>query len=259
MSRINPHTQELVRQRFELKYVVSEFLAQQIIDFMDPYMMSDPMGKVYPVTSLYLDNRDMAMFWSSEMGEKNRFKLRLRSHSGFAGAPIFAEVKRRVDRVVLKTRAPVRREAIPQLLENAASTHAIVDHRDNDRHARDLDYFREIQGYFDAKPCATVRYMREAYMSRMEEPLRITFDRDLSCVPTLEYTPRIWSGDNFWLSAVQVPTIMEIKFTDAYPAWVTRMIQRFGLQRTSLAKYVECMRMLKHEHHDLLQAKDLFI
>ena len=153
MSRINLHSQDLIKQRFEMKYLVSEFETQQIIDFMAPYMQSDPMGKEYPVTSLYLDNDDMAMFWSSEMGEKNRYKLRLRSYSGFDGAPIFAEVKRRVDRVILKTRVPIRREMIPALLNNAAPSHDIVDHRDNEQHIRDLEYFREIQSLRPHSKC----------------------------------------------------------------------------------------------------------
>lgn len=257
MSRINLHSQDLIKQRFEMKYLVSEFEAQQIINFMVPYMQSDPMGQHYPVTSLYLDNEDMAMFWSSEMGEKNRYKLRLRSYSGFKGAPIFAEVKRRIDRVIQKTRVPIRRKMIPMLLNHSAATHEIIDDPDNDQHARDLDYFREILLSFEARPRATVRYSREAFMSRDDEPLRITFDRNLECLPTTEYSTRIWDSDNFWISVNDVPTVMELKFTDAYPIWVSRMIERFGLHRRSLAKYVECVRALNREHYSLRQPEEL--
>lgn len=258
MSRINLHSQDLIKQRFEMKYLVSEFETQQIIDFMAPYMQADPMGKEYPVTSLYLDNDDMAMFWSSEMGEKNRYKLRLRSYSGFDGAPIFAEVKRRVDRVILKTRVPIRREMISALLNDSAPSHVIVDHRDNEQHIRDLEYFREIQSSLGASPRVTVKYMREAFMCLDDEPIRITFDRSLECLPTTEYTPRIWDRDNFWIAMNHIPTVMEVKFTDAYPSWIPRMIERFGLQRRSLAKYVECVRTLKREQYPLHQPEEQY-
>jgi hypothetical protein len=40
---------------------------------------------------------------------------------------------------------------------------------------------------------------------------------------------------------------MEVKFTDTYPQWVHSMIQRFNLEYTSMAKYVECVKLLHHE------------
>jgi hypothetical protein len=41
--------------------------------------------------------------------------------------------------------------------------------------------------------------------------------------------------------------VMEIKFTDAFPLWVRRLVQHFELRRVSAAKYVECVKCLECE------------
>ena len=104
-----------------------------------------------------------------------------------------------------------------------------------------------MQSSFNARPCTTVRYQREAYMGRNGESVRITFDRDLSYLPSPKYSPDLWSPNEFWHYNHSLPVIMEVKFTDQYPQWVQQMIQRFGLQRTSIAKYVECVKSLQRE------------
>jgi len=119
--------------------------------------------------------------------------------------------------------------------------------KDSRKAINDLGYFRGLYDAFRAKPCAMVRYNREAYVSRFGEPLRITFDRDLACIPTYEYSHRVWGADDFWYTLPNIPVVLEVKFTDHYPKWVQQMIQRFGLERVSLAKYVQCVRTLQAE------------
>lgn len=259
MSQPNTHTEALVAQRFEIKYLISEFTAQMIIDFMAPHMCPDPMGLHYPVTSLYLDNDRLSMFWSSETGEKNRYKLRLRSYDDNPDAPVYAEVKRRLDRVILKTRVPIKQEMIPALLSGQGVDEDYLIDASDRKQLADLQYFRELQAQFQAMPCATVRYQREAYMSNEDAMLRITFDRDLAFVPSPEYVDSIWKSDAFWHHLHQVPVVMEVKFTDTFPHWVTLLIQRFNLERTSLAKYVECVRTMKQEQHILHSPRELLI
>lgn len=236
-----------VNQRFEVKYLVSEMTAQMITDYVTGYMDPDPQGRLYPVTSLYLDNDRMSMFWSSEMGERNRFKLRLRSYTDDESFQVYAEVKRRVDKVILKTRVAIHNDQIHNLLEGTGVTEEIVMDSRNPKAVSDLQYFRDLCDVFQAKPCTTVRYDREAYVTRNDEPLRITFDRELACIPTRVYDHGIWNRDAFWHTLPEVPVVLEVKFTDHYPGWVHKMIQRFGLSRTSMAKYVQCVNTLQAE------------
>jgi hypothetical protein len=168
----------LVAQRFEIKYKLPETIAQGIIDYISPHMKADPQGLEYPVTSLYLDSPSMHMFWSSHMGEKNRYKLRLRSYSGDASPIIYAEVKQRINRVIRKSRVAVHNDSIEDLL-SAYRDSASMLIKENDYTLNDLNYFRSLMGEFQARPSTIVRYIREAYVGRMGESVRITFDRNL--------------------------------------------------------------------------------
>ena len=236
----------LVAQRFEIKYKLPETIAQGIIDYISPHMKADPQGLEYPVTSLYLDSPAMHMFWSSRMGEMNRYKLRLRSYSDDESSMMFAEVKQRLNRVIRKARVAVRKDSITDLLSGSGDSASMLI-KENESTLNDLNYFRSLMGEFQARPSTTVRYMREAYVGRMGESVRITFDRNLGCLPSTEYSHDLWNAQAFWHELHHIPVIMEVKFTDTYPQWVHSMIQRFSLARTSMAKYVECVKVLHHE------------
>ena len=89
--------ERVVAQRFEAKYVIGELQAEAITHYIKPFVEPDPHAPEYPVTSLYLDSPDLALYQSSDMGEKNRFKLRVRSYDDAPRSPLFLEVKQRID------------------------------------------------------------------------------------------------------------------------------------------------------------------
>ena len=80
--------------RHELKYQISESKAAAIAQFMKPYLQLDRYSKLqrggdYPVVSLYLDSVDMCLCRESLTGQKNRFKLRIRSYTDEPEYPRF--------------------------------------------------------------------------------------------------------------------------------------------------------------------------
>src|SRR6058998_429996 len=108
-------------QRFELKYMIDDATALAVRDFVSTRLELDEfsVGKPdfsYPVHSLYLDSEDLKLYQSTINSEKNRYKLRLRFYSEQAGAPVFFEIKRRVDNAILKQRGGVKREAVGHVL-----------------------------------------------------------------------------------------------------------------------------------------------
>ena len=238
------HRDRAVAQRFEAKYIITELQAMAVRDFIDPYVVPDTYASVYPVTSLYLDSPALMMYRSSEMGEKNRYKLRLRVYDDDPDGPVFFEVKRRMDLVILKRRAALRREHIETVLRGGeVPVRAMYKPGDTKSYAN-LMYFRDLMERMSATPRVTVRYEREAYVSNTEEPVRLTFDRYLSCLDSPVYDPSIWSAESSWRYQDILPPILEIKFTDQFPFWVRQLVQRFDLMRTSMAKYCECVRSL---------------
>ena len=234
-------------QRFEAKYPISELEALAIRDYIQPYLTSDDYvawGEPYTINSLYLDNSALRLYWSSVMGEKNRIKLRIRAYTENPEDPAILEIKRRVDRIILKERTVIRREYVPAVLQG----HHIPDSaflKPNSKEKEGLQHFRYYMESLQAGPKTMVRYKREAYMSNLEEPVRITFDRALSTLPVEEYSPDIWKFGPHWTELHGLPVILEIKFTNTFPFWVSKLIQRFNLSRDSFAKYVACLDYLK--------------
>src|SRR6188768_829737 len=112
---------KLQQQRFELKYIIPEVVALAVRDFVSSYLECDEFGATlpnlsYPVHSLYLDSDDLKLYRSTINGDKNRYKLRLRFYENRADAPVFFEIKRRMNNTISKQRGGVRREAVDSLL-----------------------------------------------------------------------------------------------------------------------------------------------
>src|SRR5205085_8762667 len=110
----------LQAQRFELKYLVGEEKALAVRDFISFHLMPDEFAArspdySYPVHSLYLDSGNLETYQAVQDGHKNRFKLRIRYYAK-DDRTVFFEIKRRMNEVIIKSRAGVRREAVEGLL-----------------------------------------------------------------------------------------------------------------------------------------------
>jgi len=234
-------------QRFEMKYLISDVEAEEIKSYLSAFMMPDDkarFGHRYMLSSLYLDTPGMNLFWSSNLGEKNRFKLRVRTYSEDPNEPLFCEIKRRMNGIILKKRAAIHREYLPEILAGTTPRPEmmyLLDEFDN------LHRFADLLQQVDARPCMHVRYRREAYMSVFGDPMRITFDSNLSCLPVPETQNRVRMNGAGWKYLDHHPVILELKFTDSYPPWLHEFVQRFRLFRDSCAKYVVCIKQMAHE------------
>src|SRR5262245_33363082 len=157
------------KQRFELKYFVTEETALMVRDFVRSYLDFDEysVGKPnysYPVHSLYLDSDDLQLYWETINGNKNRYKLRLRYYSTQPDAPVFFEIKRRVNNCIMKQRGGVRQDAVATLLRgHLPQMEHLVSKAPN--HLTALQNFCHLSNSILAKPKVHIFYMREAYVS----------------------------------------------------------------------------------------------
>lgn len=223
--------------RYECKYYLTQRQYELVRNWIQPYIQPDPFaadrpGYTYTTSSLYLDSIDFRIGRMVMEGMKNRFKLRIRSYDDNPQSPIYMEIKRRISRVIEKKRIPVSREEGQGLLEGWIHPARVA--RGDSLH--DLEAFLRLAEEFGALPMMRVRYEREAYEALDGEPVRITFDRELSYAFTPEAN---FSVNGLGWRPVMVPGIIfEIKFPDHYPFWVNEMIHGMQLQRVSIAKYV---------------------
>ena len=243
-----PTAPAMQASRFELKYVIDERRAGGIRDFVRGYLepdeYADPAkGNSYRISSLYMDSPKLALYNQTVAGEKNRFKLRIRFYDNDPTHPAFLEIKRRVTDVILKERAAVTREGVLKLLAGCPLDASWLAKKNGDAKAgKALLNFRSLCDSISAVGVIYVSYQREAYVTRENNSIRVTFDRQLLAGPYVQGTglswptdgarPEIGNGDR---------VILEVKFTDRFPAWMHDMAQAFDLQRRSAPKYVYCI------------------
>jgi hypothetical protein len=237
------------RQRFEYKYIISEEVALGVRDFVSGYLELDAYGATrpdlsYPVHSLYLDSPDLILYQRTINGDRNRFKLRLRFYENGDERPVYFEIKRRVNNTIQKKRAGVRREVTPELIAGQLpeARHLV---RDTPEAREALESFAALLSQLRATPQSHVCYQREAWVDGGGNSVRITLDRQVQSEPrhSLSFCP--WPTDP--IEVFDGAVVLELKFTDRFPRWFNHLVQCFGLQQGSAAKYVDGIgRMSEH-------------
>jgi VTC domain len=228
-------------RRYECKYLISEELAAEIPSYAGPYLEPDPYAAAssdlsYDITSLYLDSPDLKLFQETEDGQLNRIKLRIRSYDDEPKSPVFLEIKRRFDRLVLKGRARIDKNTMAMILAGGAP--GITSLKGDQKES--YEEFVAWVARWLAQPMVWVKYRREAYVGVINPDIRITLDRNLRCLPArgLAGIEKVGS----WLPVEPRNVILELKFDDSCPDWVASLIQRFRLDRQSYSKYGNSVR-----------------
>jgi hypothetical protein len=224
--------------RYECKYLVSPMVISEFRAFIRPFMRPDAFAALrpgfrYPICSLYLDSEDLVLYQQTVGGEKQRFKLRVRSYTDDVTQPVFLEVKSKLNNIVRKRRAILERDRTREMLEHGLDGWL--------RHSNlgvmsDAEFFANRLTLAAAKPVLKVRYMREAYESKSGEPVRITIDTDLRHAVTLDHDLSFERGR--WVTTPVDGVIVEIKFTERYPGWVADLVRVFGMKQQPVPKYV---------------------
>ena len=223
-----------------MKYQISESKAAAIARFISPYLHLDHYcksqpDKSYPVLTLYLDSERLHLCRQTMEGQKNRFKLRIRSYTDEASYPRFFEIKRRMDSIIIKSRARVMDSDVEKTLSGICLPKAV--------YRSDEDTLKQFQFYLRsivARPVLRVRYIRQAYEGDTENRVRVTFDREL-CYNTNSNSRLSFGGDG-WQRRGSGNVILEIKFTSRYPAWLSQMVKCFNLRQQSVSKYVSSVK-----------------
>jgi SPX domain protein involved in polyphosphate accumulation len=224
--------------RHEIKYSISESKATAIADFIKPYMRPDrycrlQLKRSYPIVTLYLDSENLQLCQESMQGQKNRFKLRIRSYTDELDYPRFFEIKRRAGTIIIKSRAQVLHQHLAALLSGSTCPQG----NDNEEALRQFMLYMNSIG---AKPVVRTRYNRQAFEGIVDQRIRITFDRNLSY--NMTKTADVGLNGRGWRPMRRNEVILEIKFTGRYPAWVDRMVKHFGLRQQSVSKYASSIK-----------------
>jgi SPX domain protein involved in polyphosphate accumulation len=243
------------RSRYELKYLIDEACARRVRDFVRSYLRRDrhaipEMRFSYPIYSVYFDDPGLALYRATVQAQKNRFKLRVRYYDHDSHSPVFCEIKRRVNDVILKQRAVLRRDALGRLVSGGCPRlDDLYDAADVESYAL-LREFCRLRDLLHASPNIIVYFEREAWVAPDDENIRVTFDREAAVA---HHTPTLRPSE--WNDAKVNEVILELKFDDRFPIWMRELVQCCDLHRTRMGKYVHCLDQLPSAARQALSAR----
>lgn len=246
-----------VIERFEQKYIVHPSLVPKIREFIKPFCVPDPNGKgavpEYLVTTLQLDTPTMDLALAKERKSFARFKLRIRTYGTKPEHPVFFELKRKVNNVIIKSRAKMTLGEYysgpfeGSIVMNPNSAPMLKTPKDNNNF---LEYCRIVHR-LQARPKMLIRYVRESYFGANDDYARVTFDRRVSYRPTRDWRLPVEDDGVLWrpmdtqtgLNRPFAGYIFELKAMKDSPRWMLELVERFNLNTTGFCKYATAWRL----------------
>jgi SPX domain protein involved in polyphosphate accumulation len=242
-----PVQDRTLRSRFEIKYFLHPAVVPEVRRYLNSFVRPDQFtrrpGGSYELSSLYLDTPDFSTYWMAMHGHKHRYKVRIRTYTDDPQAPAYCEIKKRVDRNILKKRGILDREQIPRVLAGHLPHHRSA----HGNHFEDVQEFRNLVLTAGLAPTVRVRCRREAYEAPGGEPLRITFDTRIE--HTLTFEANLGLRDGNWQQTPVEGTILEVKFNRYFPGWIREMVHMFQLQQVPVSKYCLSVTRAFEERH----------
>jgi len=241
-----------VFERFELKYWVTEPLAQRVLDFALPYLNRDAHATTREAqrnTTLYLDTRGFRFCENHLNLSPDRSKLRIRAYGRPYSKLAFFEVKRKVKTITMKERFALPIAEVANVLSRRP-----IGCEVSAAARRTLGDFLLQMCLHRAEPKLFVACFREAFESRVPgEDVRLTIDRDLvyqhatgfSFSPNERNWIDIQEGGDSRPSFGQRRAILELKFNGTPPWWMVELVRHFNLQREAFSKYTTAALQLR--------------
>lgn len=217
---------QTVFKRYELKYMITLEQKQKLLAAMAPYMKLDKYGRT-TIRNLYYDTDTYLLIRRSIEKPTYKEKLRIRCYGPVqASGTVFVELKKKFDHVVYKRRIALTEAVAMEWLRGKE------DCGKKTQISAEIDYFLEYYG--SMVPKVFLSYEREAYYSVDGSDFRVTFDdtilcrqEDLSLQSEAYGTPILPEG----------MAIMEVKCSGGIPLWMTQVLSKERIYKTSYSKY----------------------
>ena len=229
-------------RRYELKYTVSEALALEIRDYIQPFFSLDRNAARdvggYTVNNVYLDTPGLRFYYDTKFRQETRLKSRVRYYGAAPDSTVVLEIKHRHNTISWKRRRRIPVGEWPGVLDiarSASSTPSVVAIPKT---------FEEVNHLYGTRSVLHVRYFREPYISDIDDYGRITFDRglryrlthgasELGCADAA----MTYYGDQGTVQEEDSPVVLEIKTPAFVPQWATDLVRRFSLRQRGYSKY----------------------
>ena len=248
---------QAIFKRYELKYMLTRQQKEILLEAMKPYMALDAYGRT-TIRNIYYDTDNYRLIRRSIEKPEYKEKLRVRSYRQVSAEEnVFVELKKKYKSVVYKRRlhmpqeqaqewlATGQREAFPvqskvaefgqrevQSAQRKGQQPRLDESYATAQISAEIDYF--LQYYETLHPVLFLSYEREAYYALDGGDFRVTFDDHILCrQEDLSLTAEV--RGEFILEEDKV--LMEIKCSGGIPLWMTEVLSREKLYKTSFSKY----------------------
>ena len=227
-------------KRNELKFVLTKRQKEILLNDFKDYIKIDQYG-LTKICNIYFDTNTYLLIRKSIEKPLYKEKIRIRSYGEInIDDDVFVEVKKKYDHVVYKRRLALKEEeAINWLLKKEKCTK-------EGQIVNEIDYF--IHFYENLEPKLFLSYDREAYISDELNEFRITFDENI-CARVDNFTFKNNSGGINILDEDKV--LMEIKCLGGLPLWLTKVLSREKIYKTSFSKYGEAYKKLIFKNKEI--------
>lgn len=215
-----------VFKRYEIKYLLSKQQKEIILKAIEPYMQLDKYGRTI-IRNIYFDTDNYLLIRRSIEKPLYKEKIRIRSYKKASNKDdVFVEIKKKYNHVVYKRRVCLNKEDAFKWLDGKQEYNNCGQIYD------EINYFKEL--YKNLKPTIFLTYEREAYYCENDKNLRITFDDNILARKT-----NIDLGEDIFGTALldDENVMMEVKCNGGIPLWLTSVLSKEKIYKTSFSKY----------------------
>jgi hypothetical protein len=229
--------------RREYKYLIPQKDIDLLRQRITPYVTVDNFaseGNQYTVRSIYFDTSKLKFYNEKIAGVKIRKKLRVRGYNELVDESIvFLEIKRKYENHIDKNRSPLKYYNLNDLLSTSDLESYCLTDNGFQNSVADGEKFLHCIHKNSLKPIVLVVYEREAYYSRFDTSLRLTFDKNLRYLlfPSLD---KLYTEEDMKYTMPKY-FIFEIKFNMGFPGWLQSVIRDLNISRMALSKYTMCL------------------
>ena len=208
-----------VFRRKELKFLIDSQQRACLEQVFAEKMLPDRFPHS-SIRNIYYDTPDYRLIRRSLEKPVYKEKLRLRSYKRLGkDDKVFVELKKKYKGIVYKRRLSMPERGALQWLQGGSFP------GEQTQISREIEYVRSY--YRDLRPAVFLSYERVAWFSKDGGDLRITFDDHILC-----------RRDDLTLESEAYGTVlMEIKTSGAVPLWLTEVLSRERIYKTSFSKY----------------------
>lgn len=215
--------------RVEQKYLVPQgqllFLQKQLEACMayDKYCMG---GMPYTIRSVYFDDRNDSYLQENEDGTDHREKFRIRIYDGDLSV-IHLECKSKLNGYTKKVKENLTREECLCYINKGS-----LAMRPEDGFLKKKVYaLNQLAGF---EPVQIVEYERVAFVEEIGN-VRVTIDRNICGTGKVE---RFAEKEIYGIPALPAGMhILEVKYDELLPDYITNVLRSVSLRRTSFSKY----------------------